>query len=178
MISEFEGKSPQIHESAFVHPEATIIGSVKIGAHSSVWPGAVIRGDFGKVKIGEKTCIQDNAVIHPADVYSKNEPKTVPVKIGDYVVIGHQSTVHGAKIRDQCIIGASSTVFNKAEVKKNALVGMGAVVLKNTEVPPKTIVVGMPARPLRKMNEEEIDQIREQAENYADLAQRHKQNLE
>lgn len=178
MISGFEGKNPQIHESAFIHPEATVIGDVEIGAHSSVWPGAVIRGDFGKVKIGEKTCIQDNAVIHPADVYSKDELKIVPVEIGDYVVVGHQSTVHGAKIRDQSIIGASSTVFNESMINKNSLVGMGAVVLKNTKVPPKTIVVGIPARPLRKMDEEEIDQIREQAENYADLAQRHKQNLE
>lgn len=178
MIAEFKGKKPQIHDSAFIHPKATIIGDVKIGAKSSVWPGAVIRGDFAEVKIGKNTCIQDNAVVHPADVYSENGPEYVPAEIGDYVVVGHQSLVHGAKVRDKCIIGANSTVFNKAEVKENSLVGMGAVVLEKTEISSGTIVVGIPARTLRKLSEEEVKQIQTQAENYAELGQEYKKDLE
>lgn len=178
MIREFEGKSPRIHDSAFIHPEATLIGGVEIGANSSVWPGAVVRGDFEEVKIGENTCIQDNAVVHAADVYSEEGPNYIPVEIGDHVVVGHRALVHGAKINDECIVGAGSIVFNKAEVSEKSLVGMGAVVLEDTDVSSETIVVGIPARPLRKLEKREIEQIREQAENYADLARRHKEELE
>lgn len=178
MIRGFGGKNPQIHESAFVHPEATLIGDVKIGANSSVWPGAVIRGDFERVEIGKYTCIQDNAVIHPADVYSEDVAEYIPVEIGDYVIVGHQTLVHGAKVNDECVIGAGSIVFNGAKINKNSLVGMGAVVLSDEEVSSGTIVVGIPARPLRKLDDEEIKKIRKQAENYSDMAQKHKKELE
>ncbi|KXB00113.1 hypothetical protein AKJ47_00015 [candidate division MSBL1 archaeon SCGC-AAA261G05] len=175
MITEFEGKTPQVHETAFVHPRATVIGDVEIGKHSSVWPGAVVRADFGKVRIGDYTCVQDNTVIHPADSYTEEGPKYIPVEIGDRVIVGHRSLVHGAKIEDECIVGGGAIVFNEAIVKKNSLVGMGAVVLKETEVQPRTIVVGIPARPLRKLNDSEIERIRIQAENYAELASRYRE---
>lgn len=178
MISSFEGKSPQIHESVFVHPETTIIGDVEIGANSSVWPGTVIRGDFTKVEIGENTCIQDNSVIHPADIYTEDGPEYNPVEIGDDVVVGHRSVIHGAKINEECLIGAGAIICDEAEVKKNSLVGMGAVVLKNSEIAPRTVVVGIPARPLRKLDDNEIEEIRRQAKNYVDLAQRYKKGLE
>lgn len=174
MIEGFEGKRPKVHPTAFVHPSAAVIGDVTIGEHSSIWPGAVVRGDFGKVEIGSYTCIQDNTVVHPADVYTRGEPEYIPVKIGNHVIVGHRALVHGATISDNCIIGGGSIVFNGAKVSENSLVGMGAVVLKNTEVLPRTIVVGIPARPLRKLRDEEIGRIRVQAENYAKLAERYK----
>lgn len=174
MIESFGGKSPQIHDSAFVHPEATIIGDVEIGPNSSVWPGAVVRGDMEKVEIGESTCIQDNAVIHPSDSYTDEGQVYEPVEIGDFVVVGHQAVVHGSRIHDECIIGASSIVFNRAEVNEKSLVGMGAVVLDDMEVPSGKIVVGIPARPLRSLEDEEKKNIRLQAENYADLASEYK----
>ncbi len=178
MIYEFEGEKPRINETAFVHPEATIIGNVKIGPHSSVWPGAVIRGDFAKVEIGSYTCVMDNAVIHPADVYREDSIDYVPVEVGDYIIVGHRALIHGAKINDECIVGAGSIVFNEAEVKNNSIVGMGAVVLENEEVPPKKIVVGIPARILRDLEEDDVKQIRKRAENFADLADRYKQGLD
>ena len=101
MLVEFEGKRPKVHKTAFIHPRAMVIGNVSIGEHSSVWPGAVIRGDFAKVEIGRYTCIQDNAVVH-ADV---NET----VKIGDHVVVGHQALVHGATISDNSLERCGST---------------------------------------------------------------------
>ncbi len=178
MITSFEGKTPQIHESAFVHPTATIIGDVEIGPNSSVWPGVVIRGDFAKVKIGENTCIIDNAVVHPADVYDGEKVRHIPVKIGDRVIVGHSSLVHGAEIGNECWIGGNSTILDNAKVNDQALVGAGAVVLENTEVSSKTIVVGIPARTLRDLENEEVEEIRKQAESYTKLAKKHAKELE
>ncbi len=178
MIYDFGGESPRIHDSAFVHPEATIIGDVQIGADSSVWPGAVIRGDIESIKIGEGNCIKDNAVIHPADVFHENEIDYVPVEIGDYNLIGHQALVNGGKVNDECLIGAGSIVFNEAEVKENSIVGMGGVILEGEEVPSGKIMVGIPARELRDLKKKEKDQIRKRAENYVELARRYKEKLE
>ena len=173
-MMKFGGKRPRVHPTAFVHPAATVIGDVTIGEHSSVWPGAVIRADFGKVRIGKYVSVQDNAVIHPADAYEGKSPKYLPVKVGDYVIIGHSAVLHGCTIANNCIVGGGSFVFNGAKVKEGALVGMGAVVLADVEVPERTIVVGIPARPLRRLTDDEFKRIRVQAENYAKLAERYR----
>lgn len=170
MIAEFRGKRPRIHKTAFVHPSATVIGDVVIGEHSSVWPGAVVRGDFESIRIGRYTCVQDNAVVHAGDIYLQKKPTYYPVRIGSHVIIGHNALVHGCTIEDQCIVGGGSVVFNGAKVRKGSLVGLGAVVLRDVEVPPRTIVVGIPARPLRAITDEEFKRTRIQAENYAKLA--------
>jgi len=171
MIEPFRGKKPRIHKTAFVHPSATIIGDVVIGKHSSVWPGAVIRADFTSVRIGRYTNIQDNAVIHSGDVYDDGRPKYYPTRIGNYVIVGHQALVHGAAIEDQCVIGGSSVVFNGARIRKGSMVGLGAAVLRDFEVPPRTVVVGIPARPLRTVTEDEFRGIKKQAINYSKLAE-------
>ncbi|MEW6593130.1 MAG: gamma carbonic anhydrase family protein [Candidatus Hadarchaeota archaeon] len=169
MICEFKGKKPKIHKTAFVHPAATVIGDVVIGEHSSVWPGAVLRGDFGSIRIGRYTCVQDNAVVHSADVYN-GKLAYASTTVGDYVVVGHHALIHGAIVEDQCVIGGGAIVFNKARVAKGSLVGLSAVVLADAEVPPKTIVVGIPARPLRSLTDREFKNIKVQALNYAKLA--------
>lgn len=168
MLMEFEGKRPKVHKTAFIHPEAVVIGKVNVGERSNIWPGAVIRGDFAEVKIGCHTCIQDNAVVH-ADVGEA-------VKIGDRVVVGHQALVHGATISDDSLVGAGSIIFSGAKIGEGSLIGMGAVVLKGEEVPPGTVVVGIPARPLRKLREEETEYIRLQVERYDQLAERYKKS--
>lgn len=173
MIQEFEGKKPRIHKTAYVHPAATVIGDVVIGQNSSVWPGAVIRGDFGPIRIGNYSCVQDNAIVHAGDLYN-GKPIYSPTTIGNYVVIGHKALIHGATIEDQSIIGGGATVFNRAMVRKGALVGLGAVVLRDVEVPPKTIMVGIPARPLRSLSSKEVRNIKVQAMNYAKLAKRYR----
>jgi carbonic anhydrase/acetyltransferase-like protein (isoleucine patch superfamily) len=170
MIEEFRGKKPRIHKTAVVHPSATIIGDVVIGEHSSVWPGAVIRGDFGTIRIGQYTCIQDNAVVHAGDLYDRGRPVYYPTKIGNYVIVGHQALVHGCTIEDECVIGGGSIIFNGARVRRGSLVGLGAAVLRDMEIPPRTVVVGIPARPLRALTAEEFKRIRLQAKNYAELA--------
>ncbi|KXB05690.1 hypothetical protein AKJ50_00195 [candidate division MSBL1 archaeon SCGC-AAA382A13] len=177
MIQEFGGSIPRIHEKAFIHPEATIIGNVEIGPNSSVWPGAVIRGDFAKIKIGKNTCIQDQVIVHPADIYRDEEIEYVPVEIGDNTIVGHRAIIHGANVHDECIIGAGSIVFNEAEVNKNSIVGMGAVVLENEKIPSGKVVVGIPARPLRELEEKDIKQIRKRAKNYAELGKKYEKEL-
>lgn len=177
MIYDFGGESPRIHESAFVHPEATVIGDVEIGADSSVWPGAVIRGDLESIEIGVKNCIKDNAVIHPADVIRGGEIEYVPVEIGDYNIIGHQALVNGGKVNNKCLIGAGSIVFSEAEIKDNSIVGMGGVVLEGEEVPSGKIVVGIPARELRNLKKKEKKQIQKRAENYVELAREYKEKM-
>ncbi len=176
MLVEFGGKKPRIHKTAFVHPTATVIGDVTIGAHSSVWPGAVVRADFESVRINQYTCIQDNAVVHSGDRYGEmgKGPRYLPVEIGSYVVVGHNALIHGCTVEDNCIVGGGSIVFNGARVRNGSLVGLGAVVPHDVEVPTKTIVVGIPARPLRALTDEEFKSIRMQAENYAKLAKRYR----
>lgn len=166
----FKGKKSRIHPTAFVHPAAVVIGDVTIGERSSVWPGAVVRSDFASIKIGRYTCVQDNAVIRPGDIYEDGGPKYLPVGIGDHVIVGHGAVLHGCTVENNCLIGDGAVVFNGAKLREGSLVGMGAVVLKGTEVPERTIVVGVPARPLRKLTDEEFDRIRAQAEDYARLA--------
>lgn len=177
MIGGFEGKTPQIHESAFVHPEATLIGDVRIGPDSNIWPGVVIRGDFAKVEIGNGTCVQDNAIINPAGMYQEEEATYAPAIIGSNLIIGHRSVVHGATVHDGCAVGSGSIVSSDSEVGENSLVGMGAVLLKSTKVPPKTIVVGIPSRTLRELSDEEIGQISRQVKNYVELGRRYKKEL-
>lgn len=176
MIQEFGGKAPKIHDTAYVHPSATVIGDVEIGAHSSVWPGAVIRGDLSKVVIGKYTCIQDNAVIHTDYGKFGNENDFAQVEIGDYVIIGHQALVHGAKIRDETLIGAGSTVFSGVKVHSHALVGLGSVVLEDEEIPSKKVVVGIPCRELRELEDDELGRFKKSAEDYAELAREYKEN--
>lgn len=174
MLVEFGGKRPRIHKTAFVHPTATVIGDVTIGAHSSVWPGAVVRGDFESIRINRYTCIQDNAVVHSGELYEGKEVRYLPVKIGNYVVVGHNALLHGCTVEDNSLVGGGSIVFNGARVRKGSLVGLGAVVPHDVEVPPQTIVVGIPARPLRALTDEEFKRIRKQAEDYAKLAKRYR----
>ena len=173
MLVEFKGKKPRIHKTAFIHPTATVIGEVAISEYSSVWPGAVVRGDFASIKIGRYVCIQDNAVVHSADIYRGKKVKYLPVKIGDYVIVGHNALLHGCTVEDNCVIGGGSVVFDGARVRKGSLVGMGAVVLEGVEVPPRTVVVGIPARPLRELTDEEIKRTGTQARNYAKLAKKY-----
>lgn len=169
-LEEFGGKRPRVHSSAFVHPSAVLIGDVTVGEGSSVWPGAVIRGDVASVKIGRYTCVQDNAVIHPGEVYAGRRIEYIPVKVGDYVTIAHNALLHGCTVEDNCLIGGGAVIFNNAKIRKGAIIGMGAVVLEGVEVPPNTIFVGIPARRLRELKKNELGKTLRHAKEHARLA--------
>ena len=129
---------PDIHPDAYVHPDAVVIGNVTIGAESSVWPTAVLRGDDGWIEVGARTSIQDGSIIHTTAVR--------PTVIGDEVTVGHNVHIEAATIGSRALISSGSVVLNGASVGAGAIVGAGAVVAPNSAVPPRAMVLGVPAR--------------------------------
>jgi len=129
---------PDIHPDAYVHPDATIIGDVTLGAGSSVWPGAVLRGDYGSIVVGERTSIQDGTVVHATD--------DKPTRIGSDCVVGHIAHLEGCTVEDRCLVGSGSVVLHDVVVRSGALVGAGAVVSNGTEVPGHAMALGIPAK--------------------------------
>jgi carbonic anhydrase/acetyltransferase-like protein (isoleucine patch superfamily) len=129
---------PQIHPDAFVHPDATVIGNVSIGAQSSIWPGAVLRGDDGEIHVGDRTSIQDGSVIHCAP--------GLPTIVGNEVVVGHMVHLEGCTIEDHALVGNGSIVLHRAVVRTNSLVGSNAVVPNGMEVPTGAMALGVPAK--------------------------------
>lgn len=129
---------PSIHPEAFVHPDAVVIGTVTLAAGSTVWPGAVLRGDYGEISVGARTSVQDGTVIHATERH--------PTRIGADCVIGHIAHLEGCTVEDSCLIGSGSVVLHNAVVRSGALVGAGAVVPDGTEVPSGAMALGVPAR--------------------------------
>ncbi len=158
---------PTIHPDAYVHPDATIIGDVRLGATSSVWPSAVLRGDYGAVVVGDATSIQDGAVIH-----ATAELDTV---IGSWVVIGHLAHIEGATIEDRALIGVGSIVLHRAVVETGATVAAGAVVTNDMRVPARALAVGVPAT--IKADRSHAELIPLMAQVYVDNCQRYRDGL-
>ncbi|MBW0118132.1 gamma carbonic anhydrase family protein [Pseudonocardia abyssalis] len=129
---------PDIHPDAYVHPDAVVIGDVRIGAESSVWPTAVLRGDDGHIVVGARTSIQDGTIIHTT--------LERPTIIGDEVTVGHNVHIEGATIGDRALISSGSVVLNGSSVGEGAIVAAGAVVSPKAVVPPRTMALGIPAR--------------------------------
>lgn len=129
---------PDIHPDAYVHPDAVVIGNVTIGAESSVWPTAVLRGDDGEIRVGARTSIQDGSIIHCT--------ATQPTIIGDEVTVGHNVHVEGAVIGDRALISSGSVVLNGSSVGEGAVVAAGAVVSPNATIPARAMALGIPAR--------------------------------
>ena len=129
---------PTIDPSAYVHPDAVVIGAVELAADSSVWPKAVLRGDYGSIRIGERTSIQDGAVIHAT--------ARAPTVIGANCVVGHNAHLEGCTVEDGCLIGSLSVVLQRAIVRSGALVGAHALVGNRVEVPARAMALGVPAR--------------------------------
>lgn len=129
---------PEIDPSAFVHPDAVVIGKVHIGSHASIWPGAVLRGDYGEIFVGARTSVQDGTVVHAVP--------ELPTRIGADCVIGHIAHLEGCTIEDNALVGSGAVVLHRAVVRTGALVGAGAVVSGGTEVPVRAMALGVPAR--------------------------------
>jgi carbonic anhydrase/acetyltransferase-like protein (isoleucine patch superfamily) len=158
---------PVIHPDAFVHPDAVVIGQVSIGADASVWPGAVLRGDYGKIFIGARTSVQDGTVIHAT--------AEKPTVIGADCVIGHLAHLEGCVVADGCLIGSGSILLHDVQVGASALVGAGAVLAPGTEVPALARALGIPAR--IKLEDVLADHTVESVALYVANAQRYKQDL-
>jgi carbonic anhydrase/acetyltransferase-like protein (isoleucine patch superfamily) len=155
-----------IHASAFVHPEAFLCGDVRLGAHASVWPFAALRADNAAIVIGDGSNVQDGCVIHV-------DPG-LPAIIGARVTIGHRAIVHGATIEDGCLIGMGSIVLNRAIVRSGSIIGAGAVVREGMDVPPDSLVLGVPGRVVRETTDDERARIARTADAYLALQARHR----
>ncbi|MFM1914215.1 MAG: hypothetical protein RIR51_2068 [Bacteroidota bacterium] len=151
--------------SVFIAPNASIMGDVKLGTNVSIWYGAVLRGDTETLTLGEGTNIQDNAVVHADPGF--------PTILGKNVTVGHSAIVHGAIIGDGTMIGMGSTILNGAKIGKNCLIGANALVKEGMEVPDNSMVLGMPAKIIRELKEEELNWLSHSAPHYIAMSKRH-----
>jgi carbonic anhydrase/acetyltransferase-like protein (isoleucine patch superfamily) len=163
----FGTKAPSIHPSVFVAPTAWLTGDVQIAADSSVFFGAVGRGDIYPIVIGPRTNIQEHAVLHTSTGIG-------PCIIGAGVTVGHGAIVHGATVRDNCTIGMGSTVLDGAVIGENSIVGAQALVPMNMQVPPGSLVLGIPAKVVRALTSEEIESIKVNAQHYVDVSREYR----
>ena len=162
---------PRIHESVFIAPSANVIGDVEIAENASVWNCAVVRGDVGHIEIGRFSNIQDCAVIHPG--WTRERDTGIPCIMGEYVSIAHGAIVHGATIEDNVIVSMNATIMNGAQIGSNSIIGAGAVVTQGTIIPPNSICFGIPAKPVKTVNDEQLVLIKWNATEYYRLAKQH-----
>jgi carbonic anhydrase/acetyltransferase-like protein (isoleucine patch superfamily) len=166
LLREFDGKRPQVDPSAFIAETAALIGDVVVGARSSIWFGAVLRGDVHSIRIGEETSIQDNAVVHVTEHRHATH-------VGSSVTVGHNVTLHGCTVGDLCIIGMGSVILDRAEVGDRCIIGAGALVTPGTKIPAGYLAVGSPARATRPLREEELAWLTESARHYVRLLEKY-----
>ena len=166
MIRAFKGIWPSIPKSAYIDDSAVVEGAVTIGEESSVWCGVVLRGDVNRIVIGSRTNIQDNCVIHVR--------KRFPTIIGDEVTIGHLAHLHACTVAARCLIGSGSIVLDECEIAEGSVIAAGAVVSPKTKVPPRTLMMGVPAKPKRAVSDEEFQEILYSSQNYVRYALEHK----
>jgi len=170
MILKYKNDFPKIAKSAWIAPSADIIGDVEIGEDSSVWFGCVVRGDVHYIKIGKRTSIQDLSMIHVT--HFKNEKKIgdgFPTIIGDDVTIAHRVMLHGCIIGNACLIGMSATILDGAVIGKESIVGAGSLVTKNKKFPPRSLIMGSPAKVIRTLKEDEIKELYASANRYVEF---------
>ena len=168
-IYSLDGVRPDIADNAYVAPSAQIIGNVKMADHSSVWFGAVIRGDNDLIEIGARTNIQDNSVLH-------TDPG-IPLTIGDGVIVGHRVMLHGCKIGENTLIGIGATILNGAEIGKNCIIGAHSLITEGKVIPDGSMVVGSPGRIIKSLTEQHFQMLRINSEVYVANAKRFNQNL-
>ena len=165
MLLEFDGYSPNIAASAWIAPSADLIGNVHISPRALVLFSAVLRGDTERITLGEGSNIQDGVAVHADPGH--------PVTVGSGVSVGHNATIHGCTIEDDCLVGMGATVLNGARIGTGSLIAAGAVVLEGQDIPPGSLVAGVPAKVRRELTAEEREGIHHNAENYQALRERY-----
>ena len=155
-------------DSIVICPGAQVLGDVELGEDVSIWHGAVIRGDTDSITIDDNSNVQDNCVVHCT--------KGFPVEIGKNVSIGHSAVVHGCKLEDNVLIGMNATVLNGAHIGKNSIVGAGAVVSEGKDFPEGSLILGVPAKVVKQLNESQVKLIQDNADNYVKLSKQYKED--
>jgi carbonic anhydrase/acetyltransferase-like protein (isoleucine patch superfamily) len=169
LLVTFDGQTPAVDATAFVAPNATLIGRVTLAAGSSVFYGSVLRGDTDSIFIGERSNVQDNVSMHT--------DSGLQLVVGSGVSIGHGAVVHGCVIEDDCLIGMGATILNRAVIGTGSLVAAGAVVLEDTVIPPGSLVAGVPAKVRRPLSADEQNGVKANAAHYVELAVAHRATL-
>ena len=164
MIRSFDGKTPKIAESAFISEVAYIVGDVEIGDYSNVWPGAVVRADFARIKIGRYVDIEDNCVVHAGN----------DVEIGDNVIVGHGAVVHSSRVGNNVLIGMNATTLHNSQIGDNCVIAAGAVVTEGMKIPSGSFVVGVPAKVKGPVTEQQRGWTDGHFAFYPPLAKRYK----
>ena len=157
---------PTIHSTAYIHPAAHVIGDVTLGARTSIWPTAVLRGDTAPITVGDDSNVQDGSVLHV--------DRGVPCTIGRRVAIGHRAVVHGATVGDDCLIGMGAIVLNHVSVGSGSIVAAGAVCTEGMSIPPNSLVIGVPGKVRRETTVDERERISRTVESYIALQDEHR----
>ena len=168
-VYALDGVAPILAGDAYVAPNAQVIGHVELGEGSSVWFGAVLRGDNDLIKIGARSNVQDNSVLH-------TDPG-LPLIVGEGVIIGHQVMLHGCDIGDNTLIGIGATVLNGAKIGKNCLIGAHALITEGKEIPDNSMVIGAPGKVIKTLSESQIAMLKLNADVYVANAKRYKSGL-
>ena len=168
-FATFLAKDPQIHPTAYVASQATLIGDVRLAPYASCWPGTVLRGDINFIEIGEGSNIQDGTIVHLADQF--------PVRIGKYVTVGHAAMVHACTIEDECLIGMQATILDGAVIGHHSIIGAHALIPPGTIIPPGSLVMGVPGKVVRELSSEKQADIRMWAEKYIKVAAAHRKRF-
>ena len=163
MIKKFQNKQLQFGEHVYVSENAMVIGDVTLGDEVNIWFGAVLRGDMHYIKIGNRTNIQDNSVVHVTTRVS-------PTNIGSGVTVGHGAIIHGCTIENDCLIGMGAILMDDAIIGAGSLIGAGALIPPNIKIPKNSLVVGSPGKVIRQIKEVEREMILERPQEYIDLA--------
>ncbi len=166
-IESFENHSPHVHPSAFVHAGAFLLGEVEIGEEASVWPAAVLRGDHGGIVIGARTSIQDGTVAHATAGLSQ-------VQIGEECTVGHRVILHGCTVGARCLVGMGSILLDGSELGDECFLGAGSLVTPGKRYPPRSFLLGSPAKRVREVTAQELEWITYSWKAYQDLALRHR----
>jgi carbonic anhydrase/acetyltransferase-like protein (isoleucine patch superfamily) len=168
LILPYDGHHPQIAPTAWLAPNATVVGEARIDADASIYFGAVVRADMAEVRLGAGSNLQDNVVVHTDTNF--------PTLIGSRVSVGHGAVVHGCTVEDDCLIGMHATVLNGAVVGTGSLVAAGTVILEGTIIPPRSLVAGVPGKVRRTLTEEELERVVQNARTYVALTAKHRAN--
>ena len=161
MLRPYRSIMPTVHSTTYVDVSAQVIGDVVLGPECSVWMNVVIRGDVNRVRVGSRTNIQDGTVVHVMR-------GTHPTTLGDSVSVGHGAVVHGCTVEDLCLIGMGAIVLNGARIGTESIVAAGCVVTEDAEVPPRSLVMGVPGRVRRQLTDEDVESIRDFADRYVE----------
>jgi len=177
MLHRYKENFPQMSEGVWIAPDSTVIGEVNIGKDSSIWFGCVVRGDIHRIDIGNRVNIQDLSMIHVTHYKKPDKSDGHPTEIGDDVTIGHKVMLHGCKIGKACLIGMNATILDGSEIGDESIVGAGSVVTMGKKFPPRSMIIGSPAKVVRSLSNEEVESLYKSSDNYVKFKNEYIENL-